>query len=166
MNECTIMYIGLSVKLGVTQAPHHSIQWEAMSQPRLQSLPPKGKLLPDPSVRGPLGEMWPWEDLTARTSRRQSLRGRGADLSAPCSLPADKQPSSYRMVLGPQQPCHSLELPGGQHSVDFYVEGLAFPDASFSGLISLQVSLLDASNPVGRAGDLGFQALVQLGSGV
>ncbi|XP_003127696.1 protein-arginine deiminase type-4 isoform X1 [Sus scrofa] len=60
---------------------------------------------------------------------------------------ADKQPSSYRMVLGPQQPCHSLELPGGQHSVDFYVEGLAFPDASFSGLISLQVSLLDASNP-------------------
>lgn len=53
------------------------------------------------------------------------------------------------MVLGPQQPSHALELPGGQHSVDFHVEGLAFPDASFSGLVSLTVSLLGASKPVG-----------------
>jgi protein-arginine deiminase len=35
--------------------------------------------------------------------------------------------------------------------MDFYVEGLAFPDAGFSGLISLGVSLLDTSDPVGQA---------------
>ncbi|XP_025780978.1 protein-arginine deiminase type-4-like [Puma concolor] len=57
------------------------------------------------------------------------------------------QISRYREVLGPKQPCHPLELPGGQHSTDFYVEGLAFPDANFPGLISLAVSLLDTSNP-------------------
>ncbi|XP_042807918.1 protein-arginine deiminase type-4-like [Panthera leo] len=57
------------------------------------------------------------------------------------------QISRYREVLGPKQPCHPLELPGGQHSTDFYVEGLAFPDANFPGLISLTVSLLDTSNP-------------------
>ncbi|XP_027963940.1 protein-arginine deiminase type-4 isoform X3 [Eumetopias jubatus] len=58
-----------------------------------------------------------------------------------------KQVSRYRPVLGPQQPSHRLELPGGQHSVDFYVEGLAFPDVNFPGLISLTVSLLDMSSP-------------------
>lgn len=58
------------------------------------------------------------------------------------------------MVLGPQQPSHPLELPGGQHSVDFYVEGLAFPDVNFPGLISLTISLLDTSNPVGQDGSL------------
>lgn len=53
------------------------------------------------------------------------------------------------MVLGPQQFSHCLELPGGQHSTDFYVEGLAFPDVDFEGLIPLTISLLDKSNPVG-----------------
>lgn len=66
------------------------------------------------------------------------------------SLPGGKQVSRYRAVLGPEQPCHPLELPGGQHSTDFYVEGLAFPDVNFPGLISLTVSLLDTANPVGR----------------
>ncbi|XP_013362865.1 PREDICTED: protein-arginine deiminase type-4 isoform X2 [Chinchilla lanigera] len=59
----------------------------------------------------------------------------------------DKLPCKYKVVLGPQQPCHPLELLGGQHSTDFYVEALAFPDADFSGLISLGISLLDTSNP-------------------
>ncbi|KAM9111099.1 LOW QUALITY PROTEIN: protein-arginine deiminase type-4-like [Megaptera novaeangliae] len=59
---------------------------------------------------------------------------------------ADKQPSRYGMILGPQHPCHPLELQGGHHSTDFHVEGLALPDASFPGLISLNVSLLDTSN--------------------
>ncbi|XP_008146384.2 protein-arginine deiminase type-4 [Eptesicus fuscus] len=58
-----------------------------------------------------------------------------------------KQPSGYRVILGPQQPSHTLELPGGQHSTDFYVEGLTFPDASFPGLIFLTISLLDTANP-------------------
>ncbi|XP_045404548.1 protein-arginine deiminase type-4 isoform X1 [Lemur catta] len=55
--------------------------------------------------------------------------------------------SKCRVVLGPQQPSHPLKLPGGQHSTDFYVEGLAFPDTDFPGLITLTVSLLDTSNP-------------------
>ncbi|XP_076421678.1 protein-arginine deiminase type-4 isoform X1 [Peromyscus maniculatus bairdii] len=58
-----------------------------------------------------------------------------------------KLPSRYKMVLGPTQFSHRLELPGGQHSTDFYVEGLAFPDADFQGLVPLTVSLLDKSNP-------------------
>ncbi|KAM6216932.1 protein-arginine deiminase type-4-like [Rhynchocyon petersi] len=58
-----------------------------------------------------------------------------------------KSPSKYMTVLGPQQPSHDLKLPGGRHSATFYVEGLAFPDVDFPGLISLSVSLLDASNP-------------------
>ncbi|XP_054435591.1 protein-arginine deiminase type-4 [Pteronotus mesoamericanus] len=58
-----------------------------------------------------------------------------------------KQASGYRAILGPQQPSHPLELPGGQHSIDFYVEGLAFPDANFQGLVSLTISLLDVSKP-------------------
>ncbi|KAM5321564.1 protein-arginine deiminase type-4-like [Glossophaga mutica] len=58
-----------------------------------------------------------------------------------------KQPSGYRAILGPQHPSHALQLPGGQQSTDFYVEGLAFPDANFPGLVSLTVSLLDTSNP-------------------
>lgn len=63
--------------------------------------------------------------------------------------PGGKLPSRYKVVLGPQQFSHRLELPGGQHSTDFYVEGLAFPDADFTGLIPLTISLLDKSNPVG-----------------
>ncbi|XP_047394665.1 protein-arginine deiminase type-4 isoform X2 [Sciurus carolinensis] len=58
-----------------------------------------------------------------------------------------KLPSRFKVVLGPEQPSHLLELPGGQHSRDFYVEGLTFPDSDFPGLISLGVSLLDMSNP-------------------
>ncbi|XP_006883753.1 PREDICTED: protein-arginine deiminase type-4 [Elephantulus edwardii] len=57
-----------------------------------------------------------------------------------------KSPSKYMAVLGPQQPSHTLKLPGGQHSATFYVEGLAFPDVNFPGLISLGISLLDTSN--------------------
>ncbi|XP_036350284.2 protein-arginine deiminase type-4 isoform X1 [Ochotona princeps] len=51
----------------------------------------------------------------------------------------------YKVVLGPQQPSHILELPAGQRDTDFYAEGLSFPDAGFLGLISLSVSLLDTS---------------------
>ncbi|XP_025134642.3 protein-arginine deiminase type-4 isoform X2 [Bubalus bubalis] len=58
-----------------------------------------------------------------------------------------RQPYRYSAVLGPERPSHLLELPGGRHSTHFYVEGLAFPDASFPGLVSLHLSLLDVSNP-------------------
>ncbi|XP_059547072.1 protein-arginine deiminase type-4 isoform X2 [Myotis daubentonii] len=59
----------------------------------------------------------------------------------------DKQHSGYQVILGPQQPSHLLELPDGQHSTDFYVEGLTFPDANFPGLIFLTISLLGTDNP-------------------
>lgn len=59
------------------------------------------------------------------------------------------------MILGPQQPSHLLELPGGQHSTDFYVEGLTFPDANFPGLIFLTISLFGTDNPVGQRGGRG-----------
>ncbi|XP_037684307.1 protein-arginine deiminase type-4 isoform X2 [Choloepus didactylus] len=58
----------------------------------------------------------------------------------------DKLISKYEVILGPQQPSYPLDLPDGQYKADFYMEGLAFPDASFPGLISLTVSLLDTSN--------------------
>ncbi|XP_055253026.1 protein-arginine deiminase type-4-like isoform X1 [Moschus berezovskii] len=58
-----------------------------------------------------------------------------------------RQPSRYSAVLGPERPSHPLELPGGRCSTHFYMEGLAFPDASFPGLVSLHLSLLDTSNP-------------------
>uniref|UniRef100_H0XBE7 Protein-arginine deiminase n=2 Tax=Otolemur garnettii TaxID=30611 RepID=H0XBE7_OTOGA len=59
---------------------------------------------------------------------------------------AGKPPSRYKMVLGPRKSSHPLQLKGGQRDTNFYVEGLAFPDADFPGLISLTVSLLDTSN--------------------
>nr|XP_060484136.1 protein-arginine deiminase type-4-like [Panthera onca] len=83
-------------------------------------------------------QRWPREGIAAPGRSRPG---------PPFSLLGGNQISRYREVLGPKQPCHPLELPGGQHSTDFYVEGLAFPDANFPGLISLTVSLLDTSNP-------------------
>ncbi|KAJ1064893.1 hypothetical protein K5549_005702 [Capra hircus] len=47
-----------------------------------------------------------------------------------------RQPSRYSAVLGPERPSHLLELPGGRRSTRFYVEGLAFPDASFPGIMT------------------------------
>ena len=69
------------------------------------------------------------------------------------------------MILGPRHPSHPLELQGGHHSTDFHVEGLAFPDASFPGLISLNVSLLDTSNPVGQEGGSGLPGSGSAGEG-
>lgn len=81
-----------------------------------------------------------------------TVPGEDTNLSLLCSLLGGKQLSKYRMILGPQQPSHPLELLSGEHSTDFYVEGLAFPDANFPGLISLTISLLDTSHPVGQRG--------------
>ena len=40
----------------------------------------------------------------------------------------------------------------------FFVEGLSFPDASFTGLVSFHVTLLDDSNEVGVANGGGTRA--------
>ncbi|XP_074162201.1 protein-arginine deiminase type-4-like [Sminthopsis crassicaudata] len=61
-------------------------------------------------------------------------------------------PSKYKMILGPNQPSHTLTVLNSHQESIFYVEGLAFPDADFSGLISFTVSLMDVSNlPVPEA---------------
>ncbi|XP_036601068.1 protein-arginine deiminase type-4-like [Trichosurus vulpecula] len=63
-----------------------------------------------------------------------------------------KLPTKYKMVLGPHMPSHVLEVIDGHQENTFYVEGLAFPDLDFSGLVSFTVSLMDISNlPVPEA---------------
>ena len=51
--------------------------------------------------------------------------------------------SNYKQVLGPQHLSYEAERQPGEQKISFYVEGLAFPDADFSGLVSLSVSLVD-----------------------
>lgn len=50
--------------------------------------------------------------------------------------------SNYKQVLGPHHEVYEVERHPGESDIQFYVEGLAFPDTSFSGLISLSVSLV------------------------
>ncbi|XP_053432693.1 protein-arginine deiminase type-1 [Nycticebus coucang] len=49
----------------------------------------------------------------------------------------------YKQVLGPHHLSYKVERQLGEREIRFYVEGLAFPDADFSGLVSLSVSLVD-----------------------
>ncbi|XP_020828289.1 protein-arginine deiminase type-4 [Phascolarctos cinereus] len=63
-----------------------------------------------------------------------------------------KLPSKCEMVLGPKTPSHVLKVLDGPQENNFFVEGLAFPDVDFSGLVSFTVSLTDISNlPVPEA---------------
>ncbi|XP_010294321.1 PREDICTED: protein-arginine deiminase type-1-like, partial [Phaethon lepturus] len=48
----------------------------------------------------------------------------------------------YKPVLGPDKLSYVLDHVGGGENT-FYVEGLAFPDVGFSGLVSFSVSLLE-----------------------
>ncbi|XP_043764878.1 protein-arginine deiminase type-1 isoform X1 [Cervus elaphus] len=49
----------------------------------------------------------------------------------------------YEQVLGPQHPSYKVARQPGERKIRLYVEGLSFPDADFSGLVSLSVSLVD-----------------------
>ncbi|XP_006104009.1 protein-arginine deiminase type-1 [Myotis lucifugus] len=51
--------------------------------------------------------------------------------------------SHYKQVLGPQHLSYEVERQPGEQKINFYVEGLTFPNADFSGLVSLSVSLVD-----------------------
>ncbi|XP_032502187.1 protein-arginine deiminase type-1-like [Phocoena sinus] len=51
--------------------------------------------------------------------------------------------SDYKQVLGPQHLYYEVERRPGEQKINFYVEGLTFPDADFLGLVSLSVSLVD-----------------------
>ncbi|XP_038602625.1 protein-arginine deiminase type-4-like [Tachyglossus aculeatus] len=50
--------------------------------------------------------------------------------------------AQFEMVLGPHKASHVLEPVNGQQDRTFYIEGLAFPDADFSGLVPFSVTLL------------------------
>ncbi|CAM5105539.1 unnamed protein product [Natator depressus] len=50
----------------------------------------------------------------------------------------------YEHVLGSDELSYIVDRPSGQEQDTFYVEGFAFPDADFSGLVSFHVTLLDA----------------------
>ncbi|XP_072210705.1 protein-arginine deiminase type-1-like [Excalfactoria chinensis] len=56
---------------------------------------------------------------------------------------SDSHPQ-YKPVLGPGMLSCTLDCVGSGENT-FYVEGLAFPDAGFSGLVSISVSLLEYS---------------------
>ncbi|XP_055467238.1 protein-arginine deiminase type-1 [Psammomys obesus] len=51
--------------------------------------------------------------------------------------------SNYKQVLGPHHQSYEVERRPGERDIKFYVEGLTFPDTSFSGLVSLSASLVD-----------------------
>jgi hypothetical protein len=46
-------------------------------------------------------------------------------------------------VLGPNHLSYEVERQPGEQVIRLHVEGLAFPDAHFLGLVSLSVSLVD-----------------------
>ena len=49
----------------------------------------------------------------------------------------------YIHILGRQKLYHVVKYTGGSAELLFFVEGLRFPDESFSGLVSIHVSLLE-----------------------
>ncbi|XP_006034799.1 protein-arginine deiminase type-3 [Alligator sinensis] len=49
-------------------------------------------------------------------------------------------------VLGPEKLFYVVEHACGEEEHTFYVEGLAFPDADFSGLVSFHTTMLDTSH--------------------
>uniref|UniRef100_A0A674GU46 Protein-arginine deiminase n=1 Tax=Taeniopygia guttata TaxID=59729 RepID=A0A674GU46_TAEGU len=51
----------------------------------------------------------------------------------------------YVQVLGRRKLFHAVPYPGGAAELHFFVEGLRFPDETFSGLVSIHVSLLENS---------------------
>lgn len=51
-------------------------------------------------------------------------------------------------ILGPEKLFYVVEDARGEEEHRFYVEGLAFPDADFSGLVSFHATMLDTSHKV------------------
>ncbi|MEJ1274198.1 hypothetical protein NN561_005078 [Cricetulus griseus] len=49
----------------------------------------------------------------------------------------------YIHILGRRKLYHVVKYTGGSAELLFFVEGLRFPDESFSGLVSIHVSLLE-----------------------
>ena len=67
----------------------------------------------------------------------------------------------YEPVLGPQHLSYKVARQPGERKIRLYIEGLSFPDANFSGLVSLSVSLVEAkvgAVPGAETGSGGFRA--------
>ena len=54
----------------------------------------------------------------------------------------------YKHVLGGEQLAYAVKPSQHQEESIFYVEGLAFPDVSFSGLVAFHVTLLESPEKV------------------
>ncbi|XP_050787284.1 protein-arginine deiminase type-3-like [Gopherus flavomarginatus] len=54
--------------------------------------------------------------------------------------------AQYKHVLGSDKRSYVVDRSSGQEEDTFYVEGLAFPDSDFSGLVSFHVTLLEVSD--------------------
>ncbi|XP_051844373.1 protein-arginine deiminase type-1-like isoform X2 [Antechinus flavipes] len=59
------------------------------------------------------------------------------------SLAGGNRISDYKRVLGPDKLSYSVARGPGEQEITFYVEGLAFPDADFFGLVSFDITLMD-----------------------
>ncbi|XP_028921788.1 protein-arginine deiminase type-4-like [Ornithorhynchus anatinus] len=86
-------------------------------------------------TRGP-GDFFVQHQLILHTPKKDSDKVRVFLASGDDSL------AQYEMVLGPRKASRVLEPVNGQQDRTFYIEGLAFPDADFSGLVSFSVTLL------------------------
>lgn len=60
------------------------------------------------------------------------------------SFPEDGS-STFELVLGPDQHTHNFSRLESSLQETFYVEATEFPSASFSGLISFSLSLVEES---------------------
>lgn len=54
----------------------------------------------------------------------------------------------YPLVLSSEVLCKEVPYLPGKAEMDFYVEGLRFPDKDFDGLITINLSLLEPIRPV------------------
>ncbi|NWT76063.1 PADI1 deiminase, partial [Prunella himalayana] len=73
------------------------------------------------------------------------LRERGWVLGLRCLCPADgAELEMFKPVLGGSKLAYTVRPSRHCHESVFYVEGLAFPDVAFSGLVSLHVTLLES----------------------
>lgn len=76
--------------------------------------------------------------------------------------PGNDSLAQYKHVLGFNKLSYVVDH-ASRHENTFYVEGLVFPDANFSGLVSFSVTLLEVSDKVGYT--LGLWAIQRDASG-
>lgn len=56
--------------------------------------------------------------------------------------------SHYKNILGSDKLSYTVQPTDGRGQHTFYVEGLAFPDGDFNGLVSLNATLLEQTSSV------------------